>query len=193
MSTIDDHIPADAPDDEAPELDPADFDLNAWISGATSVVRAVTLYQRPDLIGAIDALQRDLRVAELVPDEDRGMNDPTPEGIRQKIEAVAREFEKSALVFKVEGRSQDALERIEKRLKKQNVKDDRTITLHQLADAIIEPKGVTVDFLRKLQDTAETQLRMLLVAAGMANTEPPKVDVPFSSASSRGRRREARS
>lgn len=197
MSSTDDRTLSDAPDDESvdetPELDPATFDLDAWIDGAKPVVRAVTLYQRPDLLGVIDALQRDLRVAELVPDEDRGMNDPTPEGVRQKIEEAAHQFEASALVFRVEGRSDEARERIEKRLKKQDVKDTTSITLHQLADAIIEPKGVTASFLRKLQDTSESQVRMLLVAAGMANHEPPKVDVPFSSASSRSRKREARS
>lgn len=179
--------------DASPELDPATFDLDAWIGGATSTVRAVTLYQRPDLVGVIDELQRQLRLAEMVADEDRGMNDPTPDGIRGEIERVAREFEKSGLLVKIEGRTDEARDRIEKRLKKQNVTDKETVVLHQLADAIIEPKGVTPEFLRKLQAVSEPQLKTLLVAAGLASLEPPKVDVPFSRASSADRRQRGRS
>jgi len=179
--------------DVTPELDPESFDLDAWIGGVTGTVRAVTLYQRSDLLGVIDELQRELRIAEQVPAEDRGMNDPGPDSIRQRIEQAAREFEASGVVFKVEGRSDEARDRIKKRLKKQGVTDEETVVLHQLADAIIEPKGVTPEFLRKLQDRSEAQLRMLLVAMGKAAIEAPKVDVPFSSASSQGRRREARS
>lgn len=176
--------------DETPELDPATFDLNAWINGVAGTVRAVTLYQRSDLLGAIDQLQRELRLAELVPDEDRGMNDPTPDGIRRQIEQTAREFEASALVFKVQGRSDEAREQIAKKLKKKGVTDEYEVVLHQLVDAIMEPKGVTVDFLRSLSERSEPQLKMLLTAASLANFQPPKVDVPFSSASSPSRRRD---
>jgi hypothetical protein len=179
--------------DETPDLDPATFDLNAWISGARGTVRAVTIYQRPDLVGRVDELSRELRLAELVPAEDRGMNDPTPEGIRRELEQVAREFERSGLTIKIEGRSDEARDRIKKRLKKQGVSDEETVLFHQLADAIVEPQGVTPEFLRTLGEKSEPQLKKLLVASGLANYEPPKVDVPFSSASSQGRKREGRS
>lgn len=179
--------------DETPELDPVAFDLDAWIGGVTSTVRAVTLYQRPDLLAEVDRLQRELRIAEQTPAEDRGMNDPTPDGVRAELERVARLFESSAIVFKVEGRSDEARERIEKRLKKQGVTDELTIVLHQLEDAIVEPKGVTADFLRKLNDRSEPQVKMLLTAASLANFQPPRVDVPFSSGSSATRKREQRS
>ena len=179
--------------DASPDLDPATFDLDAWINGATSTVRAVTLYQRPDLMAEVDALQRELRIAEAIPDEDRGMNDTTPAGIRSQLEQTAREFERSALVFKVESRSDGHRERIAKHLKKQGITDENEVVLHQLADAIIEPKGVTVDFLRKLQDRSEAQVKLLVVASTYANTEPPRVTVPFSNGSSGSRKRAASS
>ncbi len=186
-------MPSDQPDDLSTDitsaLDPVTFDLDAWINGVNPSVRAVTLYQRADLMGVIDELQRKLRVAEMVSDEDRGMNDATPDGVRREIEQVVRQFEASALVFKLEGRSQEVLERIAKRLKKQDV-DEETIGLHQLADAIIEPKGVTPEFLRKLQAASEIQLVMLRNAMVSASAQPPAVDVPFSSRSSNGRKRE---
>lgn len=186
-------LDGDVTTDDTPDLDPATFDLDAWIGGVTGTVRAVTLYQRSDLLGQIDELQRELRIAEQVSSEDRGMNDPTPDGIRQRIEQAAREFEASGAVFKVEGRSDESRERIAKRLKKQGVTDEETVVIHQLADAIVEPKGVGPEFLRKLGERSEPQLRMLMVAMGRANFEPPKVDVPFSSASSADRKQRGRS
>lgn len=175
--------------DATPELDPETFDVNEWLSGVTGTVRAVTIYARPDLAGAAEELQRELRLAEMVSDEDRGMNDPAPEAIRRQLEEVARDFEASGRVFKVQGRSDEARDQIAKRLKKQGVTDEETIVLHQLADAIIEPAGVTVGALRALQEASEPQLKMLLVASGMANFQPPAVDVPFSSRSSQDRKR----
>ena len=183
-------VPGDTIADETPQLDPKTFDLTAWINGATSTVRAVTLYQRPDLVAQVDELQRQLRVAEAIPEDDRGMNDATPQGIRQRLEQVAKEFEASALVFKVEGRSDEAREKIAKKLKKQNVTDEYEVALHQLADAIGEPKGVTVEFLRVLSDRSESQLKKLNATFLAANFVAPQVDVPFSNGSSDSRRRD---
>jgi len=179
--------PTDPITDETPELDPATFDLNAWIGGVTPTVRAVTLYQRTDLLGEVDALQRELRIAESIPDEDRGMTDEGPETIRRRLEQVAREFEASALTVKVQGRSDPHREQITKRLKKQGIDDPREVNLHQLADAVVEPAGMTVEFLRHLGDVAEAQLKLLFAAASLASFEAPRVDVPFSSRSSAAR------
>lgn len=176
--------------DESSELDPDTFDLDAWIGGATATVRAVTLYQRPDLIAEVDRLKEELRIAETISDEDRGMNDPTPDGVRQQLTEVARQWEASRLTVKIEGRSDEAREKIAKRLKKQGVTDEETIVLHQLADAIIEPKGLTAEKLRKLQAVSEPQVKLLLVSAAYANGQPPRVDVPFSNGSSGSRKRD---
>lgn len=178
--------------DESPELDPATFDLHAWIGGATATVRAVTLYQRTDLLADVDTLQRELRIAEAVPEEDRAMGDESPDSIRRQLEQVAREFESSALVFKVEGRSDGHRDRIAKKLKKQGIDDEYEVTLHQLADAVVAPAGVTVDFLRKLGEVSEAQLKLLLTGSSLASFQPPRVDVPFSPASS-GNRKQRRS
>lgn len=47
---------------DAPGLDPATFDLDAWLDGVQRPRAIVTLYARPDLMASIDAL-----VAELEP------------------------------------------------------------------------------------------------------------------------------
>lgn len=180
----------DAIVDASPALDPATFDLTAWINGATSTVRAVTLYQRADLLAEVDELNRQLRLAESIPEGDRGMGDPSPQGIRRKLEQVAGEFQASAVVFKVESRSTDARERIAKRAKKQGVTDENEVVLHQLVDAIKEPAGVTVEHLRTLNERSEAQVRLLMTAASMANVQAPRVDVPFSSESSGSRKRQ---
>lgn len=179
--------------DETPEIDPETFDLDAWIGGVTGTVRAVSISQRNDLLGEIDRLKEELRIAESIPDEDRGMNDPTPDGVRRELIQVAREWEASRITVKVQGRSDEARDRVAKRLKKQGVTDEETVVLHQLADAIVEPKGLTAEKLRRLQEASEPQVKMLLAAASLANFQPPQVDVPFSSRSSADRKQRGRS
>ena len=178
--------------DESPELDAATFDLDAWIGGVTGTVRATTIYQRADLMAEVDRLQRELRIAESIDDEDRGMTDESPESIRRQLEQVARDFEASGLTVRVQGQSDGHRERITKVCKKRGIDDEYEITLHHLADAIVEPKGINVDFLRKLGERNEMQLKMLLTAASLASFQPPRVDVPFSSQPS-GNRRQRRS
>ena len=118
------------------------------------------------------------------------MGDPSPEGIRGQMTDIARQWESSRLTVKIEGRSDEAREKIAKRLKKQGVTDEATVALHQLADAIIEPKGLTPEKLRKLQDVSEPQVKLLLVSYAYACGQPPRVDIPFSNDSSGGRKRD---
>lgn len=173
--------------DDTPEPDPATFDVAAWVSGVTGTIRSVKLYQRADLLADVDDLTQRLRVAESVSAEDRGLNEESPSSIRQELEQVAHQFEASAVTFKVQGRSDDWREKVQKRLKKAGVTDDDEVLFHQVAESVVEPKGVTVEVLRALAEVNETQYKMLVVASSLANNQPPRVDLPFSRASSKSR------
>lgn len=181
---------ADQIADASPDLDPEDFDVDEWVSGVTKTVRAVKLYRRGDLVALQDDLQQRLRVARAIPDEDRGLNDESPEAVAQELERVARDFEASAAWWKVEGRTNESRERIAKRLKKDGVTDEDVVSMHQLADAVIKPEGVTVAVLARLRESSEAQYNLLVQAYVMASGQAPRVDVPFSSGSSADRRRD---
>lgn len=172
--------------DATPDLDAETFDFEAWVAGVTPTVRAVKVYAAAHLLEQVDDLERRLRVAESIPATERGITDESPDQLRQQLLDVATQFEASAKVFKVQGRSDDYVARLKARLKEQGITDEGDVTLHQLADAIISPR-VTVDGLRRLGEVSEPQLKTLITASALANYQPPRVDVPFSSGSSKTR------
>lgn len=182
-------------------LDPTTFDWNGWLNGATPVTRSVTIYQRPDLLADIEEIQTRIRIEGNIPDQDRGLNDPKPEDLQQQLEQVVNEFRASSLVIRVRGRSDERQDRVSKAYRAtlpktpppgetdeelEDRKNQQAVdeTLHQLADAIVSPPGITVDHLRKLVDISETQVKMLSAASGMADKEAPRVTAPFSPKSS---------
>lgn len=190
--------------DETPDLDEATFDLEAWIGGIESTVRAVPIRQRADLIGDIESLDYWCKILDQVPEQERSLvedeGEPLPKPLAELVERLdlpdgrlstlrqallerAELFERTTVIFRVQGRSDEWRNAGEKRLKKAGVgKDD--IQLHLLAESIIEPKGVTPALLRKLGEMSEPQLKMLLVAWTLANVQPPDVNAPLSRGSS---------
>lgn len=169
-------------------LDAETFSLDDWVSGIVGTTRSVRLYSRADLLAEIDEVQARIRVTRQIPAEDRGINDESPESLSAHLEVLAEQFEESGRTFRVQGRSFAHREALEKRLKDVDPDvSDEDVFLHQLADQVVEPSGVTVDTLRVLHERAEPQLAMLSAAARSANTEAPTVTLPFSSRSSGGR------
>lgn len=173
----------DAIEVETPEVD-EDFDLDAWISGITPTMRSVKIYQRVDLLARLDELDTELRITKQIPAEERGVNDPTPESVEAEQDEILQQIDASGVWFKIRGLSDDVRDAIKDRLKKQGVKDQLTVTLHELEAAVISPPGVTAAHLRKLGEANEVQLKMLVATFGFACTQPPKVTAPLSRSSS---------
>lgn len=183
-------LPDDAmPVDETPELDAETFDISTWIGGVYSTVRSVTLYQRADLLAEIDELERQVKLAETaaggVPEGEASLGgDDDVSVLRARLKQTLQEFSASALTFRVQGRSDDWREQADKRLKKEGVTDELERSLRALAESIIIPVGVKYEHLAHLMEVSEPQVKMLLVAWTMANTQVPRVSVPFSPPSS---------
>lgn len=173
------------PVDETPQLDEASFSLDTWIRGIQPTIRSVTLYGRADVLAQIDELERQIKLARAAgPEGEQGLDEETPAGLQTRLEELYETFSASALTFRVQGRSDQWREDADKRLKKAGVTDETERTLRALADSIVSPAGITYEHLAHLQDVSEPQIKMLLVAYAMANHTPPRVDVPFSHASS---------
>jgi hypothetical protein len=183
------HADPQTPVDETPELDPTTFDLNAWVAGVTSTVRAVTLYQRPDLLADVDELERQIGIAKKatgsVPDgEDELGGSDDVQTLQERLADVLKAWAASAMTFRVQGRTDEWRDAAKKRLRKQGITDETEIILRSLAESIIAPAGITYEHLAHLNEVSQPQVKMLLVAWGMANNQPPAVNVPFSPASS---------
>jgi len=74
--------------------DPQDFDFDALLEKARTLTRPVHFHRVDDLVERHDALARQLALAEKVPDDDRGVNEPTPAVLRLQLEALAEEWAK---------------------------------------------------------------------------------------------------
>ncbi|MFB8368586.1 hypothetical protein ACFC25_04390 [Pseudarthrobacter sp. NPDC055928] len=152
---------------------PQDFDIDAWLEDAERPARSVTVYQKAGLIADLDALQERIENAE---DED--VDGPSAGGgsLRSQYAKLAKQFHDSALVIKLEGRS-DAE-------KSALAKANPGLTGTQLgyitiADAIQSPK-VTPAQLEKLADKiGETQFNQIIARFHEACTEVPAVSADF--------------
>lgn len=162
------------------------FDAQAWLDSATSTTRAVTLQQRPDLVGVAEDLTRRLRTAENIT-EGGGTPDDDPEALLRDLEDVHAQWKTFTLPVRVEGRSDASRERIRKALPKAAREDDDELTLHWLADAITSPTGLDVEWLRTIRERQKSQFQLLLLAATQASTQPP--GVLYAQAYRRGRTR----
>ncbi|WP_104086567.1 hypothetical protein [Arthrobacter sp. GMC3] len=96
------------------EINEETFDLQAWIGGATTKERRVTIYQKSGLIGQIDTLKEELSLARRIPAGQRGVSDRSPTKIEQEIRALAEAFAASALIVRVKGLTEDHSSRLRK-------------------------------------------------------------------------------
>ncbi len=160
---------------------PQDFDLDAWIADAERPARSVTVYQKAGLIADLDALAERIQNADDAESEEqvyeRGLTEQNEsQRLRAEYQKLAQKFHDSALVIKLEGRT-DAE-------KNEITKANPGLTGTQLgyvviADAIQSPK-VTPAQLEKLADkVGELQFGQILGMFHQASTELPTVSADF--------------
>jgi len=155
---------------------PADFDLDAWLSGVRHTRRSVKLF------GRADGLARMEQIAELV---EASPEDDNVDALVDEFEVLQRNIRDSGVWFTVEGRSSEwvrhfrdtTAETLGVKLTSDSdapANHDRVLVLlHQLADQIVEP-AITVKQLQKLLDTSEGELNKLVVAMRFANDQLPE-------------------
>lgn len=183
--------------DEQELATPENFDLNAWVSGIQPTTRAVNIYGRADLIAEIEMLEAKLKIAEAAADSgEESLDDAgSVADLEARLTQRYQEFVDSGITFKVQGRSENWLDAVEKRCRNSArvngaSKDEKTVfvQLNQLAESIVQPEGVTYEHLAALREVSESQVRKLLVAFSLACNQAPQVTAPFSQRSSGGRR-----
>lgn len=183
--TPDEHTEPDLPP-------PADFDLDAWFSGVRSTVRSCTIYQRGDLLAEIEDAERQLTLLEADDADEYSMAETgSKESLNARIETMYQELVASGATFRIEARSPDWIKAKEKEVTTSAEahgmsKEDkaRLSVMHQLAGAIIEPKGVTVEFLERLAEVSFPQYAKLVSTYNQACLQAPVVSAPTSPSSS---------
>lgn len=178
----------DLDDDHPVTVDEATFDFTAWVAGVKPTRRSVKIYGRADLIAVIDELGDALAVAvEAAKDPEASLAERDDVArLEADLERAYADFTASGIRVVIEGRSEEWLESTKKQLEAKGVTDGVDISLHQLAQQVVSPAGVTADALKALREKSEPQIRKLLTAWTFANNQPVAIDVPSSRASSAG-------
>lgn len=183
---VDDDTPATVPDASLADptdirtldpaaplpLEPEKFDLAAWIAGVRPARRATTVYARPDLLANLDLLaERYALTSPASPDR------PT---LEQQMRDLREQIEASGLDIIVEARSEELRQIMAQALEKDGLKaTDIDYQLAMIASQIIQPAGLDSATLKTLYKISPVQVAKIAQAATAANTEAPRVELPF--------------
>lgn len=169
---------------------PEAFDVRKWRKGAALVTRSVEVYGRPDLLGAIEALDDQIVRAQSADfDNDRDAAITRARELAEQRETLAREMAASIQIFRFRGLRPGELEKINA----ENPTDDDKITDRDYkvwATQCVEPKGLTWEDFKAMHlgddESDGFGAYFLQTIARTANlaAQAGGVDVPFSPASS---------
>ena len=183
---VDDDAPATVPDASLADptdirpldptaplpMEPEKFDLAAWIAGVRPARRATTVYARPDLLADLDLLAE--RYALTSPAS------PDRPALEQQMRDLREQVEASGLDIIVEARSEELRQTMAQALEKDGLKaTDIDYQLAMIASQIIQPVGLDSATLKKLYEISPVQVAKIAQAATTANTEAPRVELPF--------------
>lgn len=160
---------------------PQDFDIDAWLEDAERPARSVTVYQKAGLIADLDALEEQIENAETEEAADltyeRGIGEQSEsQRLTREYSKLAKQFHDSALVIKLEGRS-DA-EKIA--LAKANPGLTGTqLGYITIADAIQSPKVTPAQLEKLAGKIGESQFNQIIARFHEACTEVPAVSADF--------------
>lgn len=161
--------------DTSTDVDVEDFDFDAFLAGVRSTRRSTKVYAKADLVATLEELAEEHADATSAADKAR---------IAKEFDRVRDEFWDSGQWFTVEKRSGEWVEKFRADTAKRlglnlgDGEDDKgdpdaqmTVLLHQLAEQVVVPSGVTYEGLRRLYDVNEGELNKVIVAGGMANQQ----------------------
>jgi hypothetical protein len=155
---------------------PQDFDFEAWLDGAERPERAVTVYQKANLIADLDVLAERINNAE----QDDEVDGPSMGGgagkLRGEYAALAQQFHDSALTIRIAGHSET-----EKRdfAKAHAGAAPSELGRVILADAIKSPR-ITPEQVGRLEaKLGPAQFNLIYNAYLQACTEVPVVSADF--------------
>jgi hypothetical protein len=159
---------------------PQDFDFDAWLDGAERPERAVTVYQKANLIADLDALESRILIAEEEegdPEFERQLSSMTEsQKLQSEYRKLAQQFHDSALTIRVQGRSDD-----EKRgLAQANSSATGTDLAYViLADAVTSPRATPEQLRRLEKKIGAAQFGLVLAAFKNASESIPSVSADF--------------
>jgi hypothetical protein len=155
---------------------PQDFDFDAWLDGAERPERAVTVYQKANLIADLDVLAERINNAE----QDDEVDGPSMGGgvgkLRGEYAALAQQFHDSALTIRVQGRGDDEKRELAQANKSVSGTDLAYVIL---ADAVTSPRATPEQLRRLEKNIGAAQFGLILAAFKNASESIPSVSADF--------------
>lgn len=142
------------------------MNVDEWIAGATRTERAVTLYQRPDLLADLDDLDRRIDAARLAGDN--------LEPLVEEWTAVAQRFANSALTVRVRGLTGAEIKTLKAEALLHRIELDETAA-NVIAHAAIDPVFTVAQVFALIDAVGEAQVLKLSEAVIAACVAAPEV------------------
>jgi hypothetical protein len=158
---------------------PANFDLEAWLSGARPPERAVTVYGRADLVATLEELEAEYDAARTT---DRRLGGPADD-LRRRIREVREELESSRLTIRVRSLDRDTQNEHVERFQSTEGITEADMAVVQIAAAAVAPRMTEEQAVRLMDRIGWGQFRSLADAVFRVSTDKT-VTVPFSRAAS---------
>ena len=169
---------------EAFGLDPATFDIDAWINGVERPEVTVLLYPYDvDYQAKVAAIEQAMAAAEKVDPSNRGLDEASAEQLRLQLAELRAHRESSALPVRVRQLLDTEIAAVRRKAEAAGTKDAVGVNHWVVAEACVEPK-FTPDQLGRLRarDRSGEHMVAQLTAAVVELTRG--LPVPFSPAPS---------
>ena len=161
------------------DADPAEFDIDDWVSGATLPSRAVKVYRSAGLRAEYDALELRFNAARLAvagSDEDSFSDDSLAEGSPQsrlyeialQMQQLVQQMEASALIIKIRSLSDDEMEELRRQQKTKKF-DSAELGYLMLEKGAIYPRLDVSGWKKLEQAVGPKQFNPVIEAARDAN------------------------
>ncbi|NOJ59760.1 hypothetical protein [Arthrobacter sp. 260] len=157
---------------------PDEFDLDGWVKGIKRPERSVTVYQRPDIIAELDELERQIKTARRVAQDDEGSlgSKRSLRALEGEYQRMAQEFSDSALTIRLRLVDADEKKRIVAKSKKGDMAD---FAGRMWSAAIISPKVTPKQALALLSSIDEVQLAAVQEKFDAMQADMPSVSADF--------------
>lgn len=179
------------------ELNPTDFDFEAWIDDARLPEGSETVYKRADLVAKIDHLARQIRVeTEAIGYEEVSGGSPLLNKLRKERESLMQAFARSEVTFYLRALPQTRIKELvdEHPAKEDATREDNLIQRVELNRALLAESIVAIEsptlekrdikMTIQLVATLEAkigaaQLTKLLIKRQQVQNEAPTPDADF--------------
>jgi len=170
---------------------PADFDLDAAISGAKRPERTVSVITRADLRARLDEIATEVERARPAEDGERGMDEDSAESLLEEFRAVREQMLASAIPFRLRGITEGEARAAVKAAKADGVPvtgddvDPRAVAVYSLATAIVAPSSTVAQLKRLREAVGDGEIDKLVMAAQQLRGGVQVPSVPTSRGASR--------